>query len=267
MNRGDPAEFILPSDDFIISGARLQCARFPETPASSRTLLCVPGYAAKGESFARLRPLAATHDVRLLTLPEDAHRQGDPVGWFAGLIAEFAQRFNGPVIVGTSFGGLVALETVAKLGANVSGVVLISTFAMHPRGRMLLRVPWLLRLFEAFIPAIEPLGVRLLAAQRIDAAAAAELRRETHTITRREKHARLLASLGADLRERARGIGVPALVIHGTADPLVPMSAADELSDLIPNAELVVIKGAGHLPYLTHAGEVNAAMSRFLTLQ
>lgn len=258
------AEFALPSTEFTVAGVHLECAHFPVTAqVPSCALLCIPGYAARGESFARLRPLAGMADLQLLTLPEEAWRRDDPVGAFAVVVAEFAKRFDRPVIVGTSFGGLVALESVTRRADNVSGVVLISTFAMHPRGRMLSRGPWLLRLFEALVPFIEPLGVRLLAANRIDAVASFELRRETHSITRREKHARLMASLRADLREAARTIAVPALIIHGTADPLVPVTAARELSELIPSAELVMIEGAGHLPYITHADKVNAAMSRF----
>lgn len=260
-----PAEFLLPSTEITVDGMHLQCSRFDITPRpSSPALLCIPGYAARGESFARLRPLAGSADLRLLTLPEEAWRRDDPVGAFATAIAAYAGRFDRPLLAGTSFGGLVAIETVVRLSRKASGIILISTFARHPRGSLLLRGSWLVRMFESVVPYIEPLGVRLLAAHRIDRDAALELRLETHTITRREKHARLMAAMRADLRDASRKIEVPALIIHGSSDPLVPMSAARELAELIPGAELVIIRGAGHLPYLTHPDEVNAAVARFL---
>ncbi len=258
-----PAEFVLPSAEFTVDGMHLECAHF-DAPRRDPALICIPGYAARGEAFARLRPLASFADVRMVTLPEEARRHDDPVGAFASAIAAFASRFDRPVIAGTSFGGLVAIETIGRLSGNASGIILISTFARHPRGRLLLRGSWLVRIFESLIRYIEPLGVRLLAAHRIDSAATSELRQETHGITRREKHARLMAALRTDLRETSKKIEVPALIIHGSSDPLVPMSAARELAELIPGAELVVIRGAGHLPYLTHADEVNAAIARFV---
>jgi len=41
-------------------------------------------------------------------------------------------------------------------------------------------------------------------------------------------------------------IKVPALVIHGTDDPLLPAEAAVELADAIPGAELLLVEGMGH---------------------
>ena len=41
-------------------------------------------------------------------------------------------------------------------------------------------------------------------------------------------------------------ITVPTLVMHGTADPLFPMSAAEDLVREIPGARLVKLEGIGH---------------------
>ena len=48
---------------------------------------------------------------------------------------------------------------------------------------------------------------------------------------------------------RTRGLGkvrVPALVIHGSADPLVPPEAGRATARAIPGAKLVIIEGMGH---------------------
>ena len=39
---------------------------------------------------------------------------------------------------------------------------------------------------------------------------------------------------------------VPALVIHGDPDPLVPLEHGQAIADAIPGARLVVVKGLGH---------------------
>ena len=41
-------------------------------------------------------------------------------------------------------------------------------------------------------------------------------------------------------------IGVPALVIHGTADPIFPLPPGQALADEIPGARLLPLEGAGH---------------------
>ncbi|WP_406181353.1 alpha/beta fold hydrolase [Streptomyces sp. NBC_01006] len=41
-------------------------------------------------------------------------------------------------------------------------------------------------------------------------------------------------------------IAVPALVIHGTADPMFPLPHGEALAERIPGARLLVLEGAGH---------------------
>ena len=47
-------------------------------------------------------------------------------------------------------------------------------------------------------------------------------------------------------REALGGVGVPTLVIHGDADPLVPVANGIRTAAAIPGAELLVIRGMGH---------------------
>jgi pimeloyl-ACP methyl ester carboxylesterase len=46
--------------------------------------------------------------------------------------------------------------------------------------------------------------------------------------------------------ERLRSVRLPALVIHGDADPLIPLSGGEDTARSIPGADLLVIPGAGH---------------------
>jgi pimeloyl-ACP methyl ester carboxylesterase len=46
--------------------------------------------------------------------------------------------------------------------------------------------------------------------------------------------------------ERLHSLAVPALVIHGADDPLIPVAAGRDTADAIPGARLVVIEGMGH---------------------
>lgn len=46
-------------------------------------------------------------------------------------------------------------------------------------------------------------------------------------------------------------VTVPTLVLHGALDSIVPPSFGEEMAAAIPDAEYVVIPGAGHVPTLT----------------
>jgi pimeloyl-ACP methyl ester carboxylesterase len=46
--------------------------------------------------------------------------------------------------------------------------------------------------------------------------------------------------------ERLKALKVPALVIHGADDPLIPASGGEDTAKSIPGAELLIIPGAGH---------------------
>jgi pimeloyl-ACP methyl ester carboxylesterase len=46
--------------------------------------------------------------------------------------------------------------------------------------------------------------------------------------------------------EKLRAVDVPTLVIHGAADPLVPLEGGRDTARAIPGAELLVIEGMGH---------------------
>jgi pimeloyl-ACP methyl ester carboxylesterase len=63
-----------------------------------------------------------------------------------------------------------------------------------------------------------------------------------------EGTARQLAAILAHGSRRARlaHLKVPTLVIHGAADPLVPIEGGRDTAAAIPDAELLVIEGMGH---------------------
>jgi pimeloyl-ACP methyl ester carboxylesterase len=60
--------------------------------------------------------------------------------------------------------------------------------------------------------------------------------------------ARQLAAILASgsRKEALKSVTVPTLVIHGDADPLVPVEGGIDTADSIPGAELLIVEGMGH---------------------
>jgi len=57
---------------------------------------------------------------------------------------------------------------------------------------------------------------------------------------------------------------VPALIVHGTADPAAPYEQARAAADAAPGAKLVTIEGGSHGIFATHYQEVGSEIEAFL---
>lgn len=70
-----------------------------------------------------------------------------------------------------------------------------------------------------------------------------------------------------DLRPQLPQLTLPTLILHGDADPLVPMATAQWLAQTLPNAKLVRLPGAGHVPIMTFPTEVTQAINDFFFIE
>ena len=70
---------------------------------------------------------------------------------------------------------------------------------------------------------------------------------------------------GTDFREDLKRIDVPALVIHGDADRIVPLpNSGKRMPALVKGSKLVVIEGGPHGIAWTHSDQVNQELLQFL---
>lgn len=64
--------------------------------------------------------------------------------------------------------------------------------------------------------------------------------------------------------DRLAELRLPVLLVHGSRDALVPLASMHALAERLPDSRLVEVDGAGHVPLMTRAAEVAAAIqSRF----
>ncbi len=68
----------------------------------------------------------------------------------------------------------------------------------------------------------------------------------------------------AELTYPLQQIEAPTLVVHGTADSIVPFVQAQQLAARVPGAELLAIEGGEHVTIFTHLAEVRSRVTAFL---
>ena len=94
-------------------------------------------------------------------------------------------------------------------------------------------------------------------------------RRDALELTKPARQEALLACIDAfsrtDFRDDVARVRVPALVLHGDSDAIVPVEVSGQrTAEAIAGSQMTVIPGAPHGFNVSHAGEFNAALLEFL---
>ena len=164
-------------------------------------------------------------------------------------------------ICGLSLGGIVAIAMHHRAPARCTSLILADTFAVHPEGRAIYQRSLA---GSGDLAAMAEARVDLLIAQPADP----EVRREVvDTMSRIDPASYRIGAEAvwlADQRDRAGAIAVPTLIVVGDQDFITPADLSNELVDLIPDARMQVIAGAGHLTNLEKPDEFNSIVGEFL---
>ena len=169
-------------------------------------------------------------------------------------------------VVGLSWGGTVALELYRNRPELVASLVLADTYAgwkgSLPAEEVEARVAGLQYLLslpaDEFNPQLPGLFAGDPPAEFIPLleAIAGDTRKESMGTA-------LMVMAEADQRDLLPQITVPTLLIWGELDARSPLSVAHQFDEAIPDAELVVIPGAGHVSNLERPEEFTRAVREF----
>lgn len=226
-------------------------------------LVLIPGLMADARLFLpQLVQLGVRRAVQVC-LPT----RGDTVEQMAEvMLSGLPDRF---ALLGHGLGGDVALELIRRVPDRVTRVALMATdpLAEAPQAAVARETRMVAaragRLLEAMaeeIPAAAladtPWRDEILALVRDMALGLGEgvFLRQSKALQRRP-----------DQQKTMRRVKLPALVIAGAADSLVPMRRLEFTANLMPFGKLRVIAEAGHLAPLEQPDEVSAALEEFLS--
>jgi pimeloyl-ACP methyl ester carboxylesterase len=222
---------------------------------------------ANGRSFARQRPLARDQFLLMLNTPVDTPDDQEPLEFSVEVVEEFLdyESLERPVLLGSSFGGTCATLVALRRPERLRALVLVS--APLARWMIPLAFPGFVDVLEAPTPLaalMSPLAAEVMGGFALDRDARNEVVREARHFHGAELKRRLHSLLHLDLLPRLSELRVPVLWVHGSRDLLVPWRRGRKAAELIPGARFELIKGAGHLPYLSHPEPFNALVTEFL---
>ncbi|WP_072750342.1 alpha/beta fold hydrolase [Rhodococcus maanshanensis] len=198
----------------------------------------------------------------------------DPKIWASDVEAVLAaERIeSGAVLLGWSYGGLVICDYLAEFGeAAVDAIVLVGAITSIGPGQKGGRVGSAMR---AAIPAamsedpresiraLGSFGTALTGTAEGKGVASQALFGASLSTPPRVRAALFGRAVGHD--ELLTGLTVPALILHGTADTVVDVSAARHAAELIPAATASYWDGCDHGPFVEDPKRFVAEVSEFV---
>lgn len=256
----------LPCETISVDGGEVRLFRIPEGSTDlEKTVVCLPGLGASGRSFAPLRALSRDYRFLFWTPPLNTPKHVPPLDFNITAIHDAKQLPPKFVLLGSSYGSLVALSYALAEPERVKALVLVSPVASTKKIRngamfaqQAMRFP--LPLAYVFAPAV----ARVLGGRELKDEGRGEFIREARQIAPHEMGRRLKDILAANLMPRLGELRMPTLIVHGTRDRVVPLQSAKDVAEAISHAELQLIEGAGHLPYMSHPDVFNSVLDAFL---
>lgn len=158
-------------------------------------------------------------------------------------------------MMGLSMGGMIGQHLAIEHGERVRSLTAVMT---SPGGRRYMPEPAALRALFAPAPkTAEEAGLHVERLFSIIGSKAWPVDRDRLRALGAEAHARGMNPRGflrhfaavlasGDRRPKLPDVRVPTLVIHGSCDPMFPLSAGRRLANLIPEATWLPIAGMGH---------------------
>ncbi|MFC6688441.1 alpha/beta fold hydrolase [Jhaorihella thermophila] len=225
-------------------------------------LVLLPGMMCDARLFwPQINALSRDHAVMVAPIT-----RGDTIEEIAeGLLDQLPARF---ALAGLSMGGIVAMEILRRVPERVVRLCLMDTDPLGETPQIAaMREPWIaqaragrldIAMEESLKPAFLAPGPERMTLLRFMYEMAQDLGAELFVRQSRALQRRVDQQ---DVLRRYRG---PTLILCGEHDGLTPVKRHEAMAALMPNARLVIVPEAGHLPTLEQPEAVTQELRAWL---
>lgn len=220
--------------------------------------------------FGESKPLSTEHSVK------------NYVVWLKEFITEL-KLSKPPVLLGHSFGSIIVSHFVSQYPKAIVKLILVNPIgapALEGSNAIMSRLASFYYWLGQKLP--ETIATKLLSAKPIVMIMSISMAKTRDKKTRKFIHNQHLlhfssftnrdvaaeayrASITNNVRDVAAKISVPTLMIVGDRDDITPLVKQLELSKLIQNTTIDIIKGVGHLTHYETPDSVSNAIKKFVS--
>ena len=215
--------------------------------------------------------IAEKYTVVSLDLPGHGESEEPTDVWdvsvYANFLINFIQQFKCEkvTLLGHSFGGrvIIKIANIPNLPFTIDKIILVSSAGILPKRTLKFKVN--LKIYKiakgilkvGIVNKMFPNALNSYQQKRgsIDYNNASGIMKSI-----------LIKTINEDLAPLLKNIKVPTLLIWGDIDTITPLSDGQLMEKTIPDAGLVVLKGAGHFSFLEQASAFHRVIKSFLKI-
>jgi pimeloyl-ACP methyl ester carboxylesterase len=238
--------------------------------SGTTNLLLLHGLGGSLERWSKIIPFFSNH-YRLI-IPDiigfgysDKPHAEYTVDFFIEFIQKFLKALNiGTLnVIGSSFGGLLALEFAIKFPTKIRKLVLLSPAGMMNRVTPTLNLYISAALYPTFYNVATAYYEMVYDPRMVTENSIRDFINRMSLTNSKYAFMSTLISLknNPNLKDRLK-INTPTLVIWGRNDRLMPLKYAKDFR--IPNSKLVIFDRCGHYPHVEKVDEFNRTVLQFL---
>lgn len=255
---------------FDIDPVKIACLMGKSDSEAHKSLVFIHGsggdHTAWLNQYAQLRETNKTYNMAMLDLPGHGRSEGsgeshvkDYCVWINKLLDVLG--LSEPILVGHSLGAAIALQFAIDHPEKIAGIVCLGGGMKMPVN------PFMLEFLKANPPEMPAEITELICKFSLAKENRPRLSAVLQKNIARSKVNVLYGDLSAcnelDLTEEVEKISVPALIVSGAEDKMIPPDLSRELAAKIKKSSLEIIAAAGHMVMLEQPAELGRALDKF----
>ena len=258
--------------DFIkILGYNIRYIKF-DRPESKKTIVLLHGLGASAERWSELWPLLTKYNVVIPDLIGFGYSEKPlieyTVEFFIRSLEEFFKemQIHKPIIIGSSFGGQLALEYSLTHKDFFEKIILVSPAGTLEKPTYVLSQ----YIFSGLYPTTENVhrAFEMMANNKEYVVDLATVKDYVNRMRLPNAKYSLISTLLAmrkdqSLRKRLAEIDIPTLVIWGRNDTTIPVENIEYFKQM-PNGKTLIMEECGHTPYVEKPFEFYQIIEKFI---
>ncbi|MDE5672213.1 MAG: alpha/beta hydrolase [Duncaniella sp.] len=240
---------------------------YTDSEKGEKTVILMHGWGCDHTTVASIERVASSCGYRVINVdfpgfgdsqePTDVWGVEDYTRQIEALTKELG--IKSPILLGHSFGGRVGILYASR--NQVEKLILVDAAGIKPKRS--LKYYWKVYSFKAVKRLMYLFLGKDAAEKRLDAKRAKAGSSDYANASPMMR--RILSKVvNEDLTDRLHLIKAPTLLIWGANDPATPLSDAQKMEKLIPDAGLVSFPGCGHYSFLDNPIQFAAVLRSFL---